>query len=170
VNERSGNRVCIRSLQSSDLTYTLRWRNDPRSRFWFKTNAVIEQASHLAWFQRYQFEAKEFMFFVETIDGASPVGQGGIYNVDQSRGDAEVGRFLSDPELRGKGLFREGLGLIVQYAFDDLGLESVYLEVMSNNDRAVRLYRSLGFCDTGEREHMLHMRLSRDRFAAHCSM
>ena len=102
------------------------------------------------------------MFFFVSRDSHMPIGQGGIYAIDPLTRRAEIGRFVSDPNLRGRGLFRDGLVLMLQFAGAYLGLGEVYLEVQSKNSRAIALYRSLGFLDTGCDNSMLQMQLRLD--------
>jgi RimJ/RimL family protein N-acetyltransferase len=155
--------VCLRGLSERDLPLTLAWRNDQRSLRWFKNAVPLEPEPHRAWFRRYAEDgAAGCMFFVEDHAG-QPVGQSSIYNLAGSR--AEVGRFLSSPELRGKGLFREALLLTLGAAFDIAGLDEVHLEVIATNERAIRLYESVGFVrDNGGDEHLVAMRLDSARF------
>lgn len=128
---------------------TMAWRNDERSLRWFKSAAPLQWESHLGWFTRYaQRDSPDCMFFAVTRSGV-PVGQTSIYNFSTDGTRAEVGRFLSDPDLRGRGLFREALLLTLDIAFGVAGLREVFLEVFKDNERAIRLYRSVGFEQTG---------------------
>ena len=157
-----GARVFARSLTEADLPVTLEWRNHHQSRPWFNNSDIIDYPAHCEWFRKYAERRQEYMFFFVSREGLAPIGQGGIYSVDESVGRAEIGRFVSDPKLRGRGLFREGLILMLQYAGVSLDLREVYLEVQRENGRAIRLYRSLGFLDTGCDNSMLKMQLRLD--------
>ncbi|HUP73963.1 MAG TPA: GNAT family protein [Acidimicrobiales bacterium] len=52
---------------------------------------------------------------------------------------------LFEPSRLGQGLGTEATALIVGYAFDELGLEHVHLDVLEFNVRAIRCYTSVGF-------------------------
>ena len=62
------------------------------------------------------------------------------------------------PDLLGRGLGREAIGLVLDHAFADvgkggLGLNRVDLRVIGFNTRAIRCYRACGFVEEGrERE------------------
>ncbi len=158
-----GPTVRLRGLSERDLPLTLAWRNDERSLRWFKSATPLEPEPHHAWFRRYtEDDSAGCMFFIEDRAG-QPVGQSSIYNLEGQR--AEVGRFLSSPELRGKGLFREALLLTPGAAFEIAGLEEVYLEVIATNERAIRLYESVGFVrHNGADDNLVAMRLDSSRF------
>ena len=158
-------RIRLRRLVREDLPSTLAWRNDERSRKWFKSQDLLQPDAHAAWFERFMSsKSRDCMFFAEMHDG-TPVGQTSIYNFNPELEDAEVGRFLSDPALRGQGFFRDALLLTLAHAFDALNLRTVHLEVFRNNARAIRLYESVGFIEEPrvDRE-ILGMRLSREDF------
>jgi diamine N-acetyltransferase len=157
-----GPRVIARSLTEADLSATLEWRNHPLSRPWFKNSEIIDYPAHRDWFREYAERRHEYMFFFVSRDGHLPIGQGGIYAYDALTRCAEIGRFVSDPNLRGRGLFRDGLILMLEYAGANLGLGAVHLEVQKKNSRAIALYRSLGFLDTGCDDSMLQMQLRLD--------
>ncbi len=80
--------------------------------------------------------------------------------------------------LFNKAHFSKGIGFnttrkVLQYAFQELGLESVELEVFPFNERGIALYKKLGFEITGERfdeeaempyRTIYEMRLTADQF------
>jgi ribosomal-protein-alanine N-acetyltransferase len=72
----------------------------------------------------------------------------GVVNVSEIvRGafqSAFVGYYAFTPHAR-KGYLREGLGLTVRHAFDELGLHRLEANVRPENVASVRLIRSLGF-------------------------
>lgn len=142
---REGDLIRLRPLSREDLPLTLNWRNDDRSLRWFKSGTRIEHDSHLAWYENYaKSDSKDVLYFAETFDGV-PIGQTSIYNFSEDETKAEVGRFVSDPEHRGKGLFREALIATLDIGFREGGLTEVFLEVLESNERAIKLYRSVGF-------------------------
>jgi RimJ/RimL family protein N-acetyltransferase len=160
-----GSRVRLRRLAERDLPLTLAWRNDDRSRQWFKDSRLLQRDAHFEWFRRFSAaQGHDLMLVAETLDGRV-VAQLSIYNVDLSARSAEVGRFLSDPELRGRGFFREALVLMIKFSFQNLMFENLHLEVMADNTRARRLYESVGFGHVTEEAGLVAMRLMASNFA-----
>jgi RimJ/RimL family protein N-acetyltransferase len=137
-------RVRLRLLTEDDLEMTLAWRNRDDVRRWFKQSDIISMESHRAWFTQHQLVDDSIMFVVEDINGDA-VGQVSIYSIDREAGEAEVGRFIAAPGASGKGFIREAINALVEFAFTELALQRVYLEVYADNLRAIRLYDSLGF-------------------------
>ena len=62
---------------------------------------------------------------------------------------AELWRiYIGDPDLRGKGYGRQALELIMEYCFNELNLERLYLDHYTGNPAAY-LYEKLGFKPEG---------------------
>ena len=104
-------------------------------------------------------------FVIRALDAEAGHGIVGKVNVTNVLG----GRFLSatlgydafDPYV-GRGLFGEGLGLVVDIAlraFDDggMGLHRVEANVQPDNVRSASVLRSLGFRHEGETPRMLYL-------------
>jgi RimJ/RimL family protein N-acetyltransferase len=72
-----------------------------------------------------------------------------ILNTISRRADISLGIFI--PTFRDKGLGTEALELIIDFAFKTLNLISLELRVFSNNDRAIAVYKKLGFQEIGLR-------------------
>jgi diamine N-acetyltransferase len=140
-------RVELRLLTEDDLDLTLAWRNRDDVRRWFKQSDIVSAEAHRAWFAANLMSDDSLMFVVEDAATQAPVGQVSIYNIDREIGEAEVGRFIAAPGASGKGYIRDAIAALVGFAWSELNLQRVYLEVYSENARAVRLYASLDFVE-----------------------
>ena len=155
-----GGGVHLRPLRREDLPMTLAWRNRDDVRIRFKSSAPIEAAQHAGWFEAYIDKPGDHVFIVE--HEGRPVGQAAIYAIDAGAREAEVGRFVVAPGEGGKGYMRAAIAGLVALASREWGLRRVYLEVFADNERAVRLYGSLGFTVDRFEDGMLHMSLPID--------
>ncbi|MDM2876997.1 GNAT family N-acetyltransferase [Citrobacter sp. Cpo040] len=70
------------------------------------------------------------------------IGAAGIKNINQDRG--EYWGYIGEKKYWGQGLGREIMEKIVLEA-RLLGLKKLYLQVNSNNQRAINLYKKVGF-------------------------
>jgi RimJ/RimL family protein N-acetyltransferase len=158
----SAGRVRLRLLEEADLPATLAWRNRDGVRQQFKSSAELAWEQHVGWFQRYREKPDDFVFIVEEVASGARVGQVAVYGIDKGRGDAEIGRFVVAPEYQGKGWMREAILALVRFAANTIGVRSVYLEVRETNERARRLYRSIGFAETDSADGMIRMERGTD--------
>jgi RimJ/RimL family protein N-acetyltransferase len=139
------------------------WRNQESIRKWFINTNLIDENQHLAWFRRYLERDDDFLFIIEDkARGNRPVGQISIYQVDRQNLSAEYGRIMiGDEEARGKGLAKAATNLVLEFAFETLGLQVITLEVRNENEPALAIYNSCGFQVTGEKNGLIYMSLDR---------
>ncbi|MDX8437985.1 GNAT family N-acetyltransferase [Mesorhizobium australafricanum] len=152
--------VVLRLVEERDLETILAWRNRDEARVWFKNSAKIAFDAHLAWYRSYLQKEDDFFFLVEA-DG-EPVGQCGIYDIDKVSGRAEVGRFLVAPEMAGNGFIGRSCAEIIRFGTGFLNLSYLFLEVMEQNTKAIRLYARQGFVEESRSAGLIRMGLSPD--------
>ena len=63
--------------------------------------------------------------------------------------NAMLGIVIGEQSYQGKGLGKEIMELGLTYAFDYLQLNKIYLDVLESNNKAVSLYKKLGFIEEG---------------------
>ena len=86
------------------------------------------------------------MFSIVTNDNEF-VGHVNLFNF--SKHDyATLGIYIG-PYYRNLGYGKQAIKLIVDYAFNELNLNSIHLDVYEFNDDAKRLYESIGFKECG---------------------
>lgn len=153
--EREG--IVLRPLAEIDLPLTLSWRNREGVRQRFLHSAVIAPEAHRAWFERYLCKADDIVLMACEPERGQPYGQVAIYDIKIATGLAEVGRFVVAPEEQGRGLMRKAITALMALAREELGLSTVFLEVLADNARAIALYSSLGFVETACRGAVIEM-------------
>ena len=94
---------------------------------------------------------------------ADEVYVGNIYLTDIGGGSATYHIFIGDKNYWGKGIAREASRQIIDYGFKELNLDKIVLEVKKLNERAVKLYLSLGFVILDENEEWIEMEIAKNR-------
>jgi RimJ/RimL family protein N-acetyltransferase len=87
-----------------------------------------------------------------------PVGVVSLTNISEANASADLSVIVGNEKDRAKGLGTEAIRLLLDYAFDDLGLNRVGLSVFEFNEAAIRAYEKIGF----ESEGRLRQALQRD--------
>jgi RimJ/RimL family protein N-acetyltransferase len=77
------------------------------------------------------------------------VGNVGLKDHEAGRVEAECFIEIGDEKLRGQGIGRAAMEMLLEHCFSSLRLEAVRLGVFDFNVGAIRLYRALGFAHTG---------------------
>ncbi len=81
------------------------------------------------------------------LDGDRPVAYGEIWTDEE--GEAELARVLVDPEVRGRGVARRLVTLLVGLA-RSAGIPECFVRVVPENLPALAAYRAAGFVDVDE--------------------
>lgn len=151
------NKVTLRLIEEQDLATTLAWRNRDAARVWFKSSEPILMDQHRSWYWRYLEKDDDFLFVV--MANGSLVGQVSVYGIDWDRKTAEIGRFLAAPEAAGRGNIRASCFNLLEFCANALELSYVFLEVISTNERALRLYLNCGFVEEQNNNGIIRMGL-----------
>jgi RimJ/RimL family protein N-acetyltransferase len=101
-------------------------------------------------------ENNNFFFLIRTLEGDQLIGGIGLDGVDWANGESFVGIGLGEREAWGKGYGTDAMRIILRYAFTELNLRRVSLDVFEYNPRAVRSYEKAGFTHEGRVRRYLH--------------
>ncbi len=103
------------------------------------------------WIEKEQLkeDGTTFFFMIRTLDEDRLIGGIGLDGIDWSNGEAFVGIGLGEREYWGKGYGTDAMHLILNYAFTELNLRRVSLNVFEYNPRAFRSYVKAGFQEEG---------------------
>ncbi|MBF0367713.1 MAG: GNAT family N-acetyltransferase [Oligoflexia bacterium] len=85
------------------------------------------------------------------IHSGKLVGDVTLKDIDGDTKSAHVRIAIAKAELYGKGYARNAMIALLEYSFHELELNRIELEVFSFNERAIRLYKSLGFVEEGRK-------------------
>lgn len=151
-----GNRVCLRSFELSDLDEIMKYWNviELRRLLGNVDRGPAARNQEEEWIKdtwKLRQERRAFLFAVEVIADKTLIGGSGLFNIDWTSRSAEVGISIYNPEYWGKGYGVESLDLLLDFAFQDLNLNRVGLEVFEFNERAHKCYLKVGFKEIGRK-------------------
>lgn len=153
IPELAGARVRLRPFRRSDVDERLALGQSPEIVRSFGGDpeglSAYGEAQARAWVERNL--AHPLCWAVEV--NSRLLGEARLDGLDLHDRRARLAIGLYDVSQLGKGLGREGIGLILSHAFGTLGLHRIDLRVLACNERAIRCYRACGFVEEGrERE------------------
>jgi RimJ/RimL family protein N-acetyltransferase len=93
----------------------------------------------------------DHVFTIVEAGSERAIGRCLLFGLNKTDRTAEIGIFIGEKDCWGKGYGAEAMTLLLDYAFNLLNLNSVMLGVFSFNERAISLYRRLGFREIGRR-------------------
>jgi RimJ/RimL family protein N-acetyltransferase len=143
--------VHLRPGERRDLPLFVSWMTDFRTIRTLAMTAPIGDALEERWFESMlDRQGKEGWFFVICrIEDDRPVGTIDLHEVDLRNGSASLGIAIGDPADTGQGYGSDALRALVAFAFEQLRLERVELDVYAYNEGARRVYERVGFRHEG---------------------
>ncbi|HET6872670.1 MAG TPA: GNAT family protein [Sporolactobacillaceae bacterium] len=98
---------------------------------------------------REQSDLSHVSFRIRTNEDDRLIGFVALFNIEWNNRCATMAIGIGDEKDRGKGYGAEALQLILNYAFNELNLHRVGLDVISYNQPAIRSYKRAGFKEEG---------------------
>lgn len=137
--------IQLRKLESTDLPYLYRWEND--ASVWAdgaNHNPLSQQdlRDYIASTTGDIYRDGQLRLIIEE-DGLT-IGCIDLFDLDPRNRRAAIGMYIA-PEYRGKGIGREAVRLLEQYAFGFLHLRLIYAIISIHNTACTALYRSAGY-------------------------
>jgi RimJ/RimL family protein N-acetyltransferase len=147
----AGDRLALRPMEAADAEKIAAWlRNEPADEFGlgrFPLSAVeIDD-----WIRKIgeKDPPSEMEFAVVLRESGELIGENGLYSIDWLARTAESGTWIYRPEYRGSGYGTEAKHLLLEYAFDRLGLNMIWSWVKMSNTRSQAALRKQGYRDAG---------------------
>ena len=136
-----------------------RWLRD--SEYW---RLMASEAAYTAsiravktWIEKdFEKDPPASMFLIRTLEDDRLIGDVGLDPVRDGHGDTFLGIGIGEREYWGKGYGSDAMRVILRYAFTELNLHRVSLNVFEYNPRAVRSYEKVGFKHEGRARGVLH--------------
>ena len=137
--------VCLRPITLKDTDKIVSWRNreDVRERFIYQ--GLFTKEGHEKWFHTMVETGKVCQMMICLKESKEAVGSVYIRDIDKENGKGEYGIFIGEESARGKGIGTQAAKLMIQYAFEELGLHRLFLRAYADNGRAIRSYEKAGF-------------------------
>lgn len=86
----------------------------------------------------------EYQWTMITNDSNEFIGNCSFNKIDYQNGTGEIGIVLT-PKMQHKGYGTETIKALIEYGFNIIGLNEIYLIVFSNNLNAINCYQKIGF-------------------------
>ena len=142
-----GVKISIRKFERNDIPKKVEWINNPENNQFLHYNIPISVSGTEEWFDSHIDDADRYDAVMEA-DGV-PVGTIGLLSIDRKNCKAEYYIAMGETDYKGKGVAKEASRLILQYGFEELGLNRIYLFTEIENIVAQKLFEKVGFTREG---------------------
>jgi RimJ/RimL family protein N-acetyltransferase len=157
-----GELVYLTPLDPANAEQARVWINDPEVHQWLKSGHILlSKAAERAFYEESEQASRAgtaYRFEIRALAGNRLLGHCGLEDVDQLDRHAEVGLVIGETVEWGKGYGGDAIRALLGFGFQTLGLHRIWISSFPKNERALALYRRLGFAECGrDREtHFLH--------------
>ena len=135
-------RILLREIENSDIDSVFKGLSNPDviKHYGVSYHSLEETKEQMEWFAG----AKQQWFAICSVDGNEFYGAGGLNDITKEHKKAEIGLWLL-PENWGKGIMKEVMPLICNYAFENLKLHRIEGFVDSDNINCKKAMSKLDF-------------------------
>ena len=140
-------KISIRKFERTDIPKKVEWINNPENNQFLHYDIPISVDGTEKWFDSHINDMNRFDAVMEA-DGV-PVGTIGLLSIDRKNSKAEYYVAMGETAYKGKGVAKEASRLILQYGFEELGLNRIYLFTEIDNIAAQMLFEKVGFTREG---------------------
>jgi RimJ/RimL family protein N-acetyltransferase len=147
----AGEHVILRAFEREDAERCYKWMNDPNIVRTLKSRYPIAFSNEIEWLDRAMTEAVTGRHFaIERKDDRSHIGNASIHDIDWVSRTAWFGLFIGEPTAWNRGFGGDAIGTLVRFAFDEMNLDKLRINVFDYNDRAKHVLEGHGFVVEGK--------------------
>ena len=146
----AGDRVELRRHAPENFRLYGEWYGDPE--IWRLTSwaaAPLSPSAVERLFEDREHSLVDDSFAIHLRGKDEPIGVVSLMNISEANASAELSIIVGHPEDRHHGYGAEAIAVLLDYAFEDRGLNRVGLSVFEFNEDAIAAYGKLGFSEEG---------------------
>jgi RimJ/RimL family protein N-acetyltransferase len=146
-----GRRIHLRAFEETDAPILAKWINEPTLRSFILQRFPQTLQNEKEWIASLYAKKppSDLAFGVELIRGKRLIGSVGLHMINWVQRRAMTGIFLSPESMRGKGYGSEAKNLVIDYAFGELGMESLWAIAFVDNVASNRALLKQGYRKQG---------------------
>jgi RimJ/RimL family protein N-acetyltransferase len=140
-----GEQIYLRPITVEDTDMAVKWRNEKVVVDNFIYRKPVTREDHLNWLENKVFKGLVHQFIICMNTDDFPVGSIYLQNFEEDNNKAEWGIYIGEEKAYGKGVGTEAARLLLEYAFNDLGIHKVISRVLAKNKASIRMNEKAGY-------------------------
>lgn len=147
----AGESVILRALEAEDLERCYRWMNDPQIVRTLKSRYPNPFSRETDWLENaLRPTERDRHFAIERRDNREHIGNATIHEIDWISRRAEFGLFIGEPTAWNRGFGGDAIRTVARFAFDEMNLDKLRIDVFDYNERAKHVLETNGFVQEGK--------------------
>lgn len=155
------NEIVIRDICSSDVINLFSWqidkelnKHDPRP-IPNSSKGLIEECTNYC----YRFDTEimsentediKYKYFIIADNEGNAIGFVNFFSIDKLKKQGEMGVTIGDKRYWKKGIAYTAIKIVIDYIFNDMDIDRIYIETGECNTPALKLFEKLDFKKCGE--------------------
>jgi RimJ/RimL family protein N-acetyltransferase len=131
-------------MEDFDVPSKVAWVNDEEIREML-IHDYISISGTKAWYQKISSSNTRKEFMICLVENNEAIGFTSLKNIDLTNSKAELSMLLGNKLHWGKGHAKEARKLLINFAFNELGLNKIYTYNWIKNEKIIALNQKLGF-------------------------
>lgn len=146
-----GENIRLRALEVEDLDFLYELENNVA--IWEISGTTTPYSRHVL--KQYLDNAHRDIYDVKQLrlcicnKNDKGIGLIDLFDFDPKNHRAGMGIVVLEDKNRNKGIGKEAIHLVMEYAFSTLALKQVYANVVVGNEASIHLFKKLGFLEVG---------------------
>lgn len=155
------NEIKIRDVIAEDINYLFSWNidreaneHDPKP---IPRNSKELQEECANFCNRFETqiineksEDRKYIYFIITNHKDEPIGFVNLFSIDKLKKQGEMGVVIGDKRYWKKGIGYKSVSTVLDYIFNELNIDRIYIETGESNIAALTLFEKLGFNVCGD--------------------
>ena len=146
-----GKFVILRALEKEDLTSLKEWRNSLHVRKSTREYKLLNMINQKNWFESiHQSNPPKDIMFGILNKRKKLIGVTGLTYIDWKNRNSEISIYFSTKNWQTKPEAKEVINLIMEYGFEELNLNRLYVEIFSLMKENIKLFTKMKFFKEGQ--------------------
>ena len=146
-----GKLVLLRALEKEDLSTLRDWRNSLHVRKSTREYKLLNMINQKNWFESiHQLNPPREIMFGILDKRKKLIGVTGLTYIDWKNRHSEISIYFSKKDWQLRPEAKEAINLIMEYGFEELNLNRLYVEIFELMKENIKLFRQMKFVEEGK--------------------
>jgi RimJ/RimL family protein N-acetyltransferase len=151
-----GKKTGLRAMTREDLKLYQGWLNNKAVTEYLEMGWRPYTEQDLEDVYQEAIAGKSIVFVVCDLKSGQAIGTAGFYFIHWPGRRAQYRILLGEPSFYGKGYGTEVNALLLEYGFNRLNLNTIYLGVNAENKNAIKSYLNVGYKEEGRQRDFVY--------------
>lgn len=152
VKKLKGNKIYLGPINETYIPTLLKWMNDlDVTKYLTTSNMNLSEEAEKKWLKKIKGDDSFHYYGIFLNNTDKLIGGISFHDINQVQRSATLGIVIGEKDEWSKGYGTEAIKLMLDYAFNILNLNNVFLSVYDFNNRAQKCYEKSGFKLIGRR-------------------